>query len=54
MTADKLLSELNAQRLKLVELKVKNSLGQIKDTSEIKKIKYNIALLNTLLAKTNA
>ena len=42
----KMLSQLYHE---LVELKSKHAMGNLKDTSQIKKVRYQVAFINTLL-----
>ena len=46
---DQLKTDLLENRKKLVEMRMKLSLGQEKDTSVIKKLKYKIAFILTLI-----
>ncbi len=43
--------ELEVVRKELVETRIKHSSGQLKDTSVLKKLKYKIALISTLLGQ---
>lgn len=53
----KSLSELNKNLVdisqQLVETKLKLATGQLKDTSQIKKLKYQIALIKTIISQKN-
>jgi len=48
-SASELNKELAQLSTKLVELRAKIAMGSQKDTSQVKKIKYQIALISTLL-----
>lgn len=51
MTVDKLQKEMVTIKTNLIQLRIKHSLGQVKDTSLFKKSRYVIAYLNTLIAQ---
>lgn len=48
---DKLYSELAAKKKELLGLRFKNKLGELSDTSQFKKIKNQVAQINTELSK---
>lgn len=50
-SVEELVKLLDNLKKKLVETKTKHAMGNQKDTSDIKKIKYEIALVSTLITE---
>lgn len=51
MTVDQLTKEMTAVKGELVQLRIKQSLGQANDTSLFKKNRYKIAYFTTLISQ---
>jgi len=51
MTVDQLAKEMQTVKADLVQLRIKQSMGQVEDTSLFKKSRYKIAYFTTLISQ---